>query len=115
MALLIGVIVVYAYNIESFSIRREIKNGMIRPAAYLISNLLIQLPLLLIASIFAISVSGGALRPKLLCFKALGFKPLDDLKSGKKNLFQAFETNCSTIDKIITASDTTERLRHRQL
>jgi len=58
MALLIGVIAVYAYNVESFSIRREIKNGMIHPAAYLISNLVIQLPLLLIASIFAISVSG---------------------------------------------------------
>jgi hypothetical protein len=64
MALLIGVIVVYAYNIESFSIRREIKNGMIHPAAYLISNLVIQLPLLLITSMFAISVSGKAFNPE---------------------------------------------------
>ena len=73
MALLIGVIAVYAYNVESFSIRREIKNGMIHPAAYLISNLVIQLPLLLIASIFAISVSGRAVNAQ--ASDTLKYKP----------------------------------------
>tara|TARA_B100001741_G_scaffold311521_1_gene312867 strand:- start:1029 stop:1796 length:768 start_codon:yes stop_codon:yes gene_type:complete len=54
----LGVVAVYSYNEEFSAIKREIKNGMLRPFSYLFSNALIQLPLMLFLGMCAISVSG---------------------------------------------------------
>ena len=52
------VIAAYAYAEEFPSLRREVKNGMISPAAYLLANVLIQIPMMFIMGLFALSVSG---------------------------------------------------------
>ena len=54
----LGVVAVYSYNEEFSAIKREIKNGMLRPFSYLFSNALIQIPLMLFLGMCAISVSG---------------------------------------------------------
>lgn len=38
--------------------RREVKNGMVSPYAYLLANVVIQIPMMFIMSVFALSVSG---------------------------------------------------------
>jgi ABC-type multidrug transport system ATPase subunit len=53
----LGVVAVYTYNEEYFAIKREVKNGMITPISYIISNFFIQVPLILVMSMFALSVS----------------------------------------------------------
>mmetsp|Transcript_38590 Transcript_38590/g.89093 ORF Transcript_38590/g.89093 Transcript_38590/m.89093 type:complete len:123 (+) Transcript_38590:404-772(+) len=40
----LAVIAVWAYNAEFKAIRREMKNGMVSPMAYVIANSLLQLP-----------------------------------------------------------------------
>ena len=52
------VIACFAYSEEFPSLRREVKNGMISPVSYLIANLVIQIPMLFVMSLFALSVSG---------------------------------------------------------
>mmetsp|Transcript_19713 Transcript_19713/g.49424 ORF Transcript_19713/g.49424 Transcript_19713/m.49424 type:complete len:298 (+) Transcript_19713:1-894(+) len=53
----LAVVAVYAYNEEYFAIRREVKNGMLSPVAYMVANFGIQVPLMIIMSVFALSVS----------------------------------------------------------
>ena len=53
----LGVVAVYAYNEEFFAIRREVKNGMLSPVSYMIANFGIQVPLMLVMSVCALSVS----------------------------------------------------------
>jgi len=49
-----GTIVVYAYNSEFFSIRKETKNGMLLPTSYILANFILQLPFMVILSNFAL-------------------------------------------------------------
>ena len=55
-----GVVVVLSQNLELVSVKREIKDGMYAPAAYMLIITLIQLPWMVILSIFAL-VPGGYL------------------------------------------------------
>lgn len=54
----LGVVAVYTYNEEYFAIKREVKNGMISPISYVLSNFVIQVPLMVVMSMFALSASG---------------------------------------------------------
>jgi hypothetical protein len=54
----LGVVAVFSYNEEFAAMKREIKNGMLKPISYLFSNALIQLPLMLFLAVCAVSVSG---------------------------------------------------------
>ena len=54
----LGVIAVFAMNLEFNAIKREVKDGMVRPVAYFISNAILQLPLCFVMGIFAMSVPG---------------------------------------------------------
>lgn len=54
----LGVVAVYAYNSEFLAIKREVKNGMFLPLAYFLANLVVQLPMMFVAAVFALSVSG---------------------------------------------------------
>ena len=54
----LGVIAVFALNLEFNAIKREVKDGMVRPTAYFISNAILQLPLCFVMGVFAISVPG---------------------------------------------------------
>ena len=60
----LGVIAVFAFNQEFFAVRREVRNGMYSPFAYLLASTAIQLPMMLILAAGAISISvsgrGGA-------------------------------------------------------
>jgi hypothetical protein len=47
----------WPYNEEYFAIRREVKNGMLTPMAYMIANIGIQIPMMLVMSVCALSVS----------------------------------------------------------
>jgi ABC-type multidrug transport system ATPase subunit len=47
-----GAISVYAGNIEYLSVKGEIRNGMNSPVAYLLSNLMVQLPMMLVMAFF---------------------------------------------------------------
>ena len=49
-----GVVAVFALNAEFRSIRREIKNGMISPAAYLIAKGLLEIPIMLLFAVCAL-------------------------------------------------------------
>mmetsp|Transcript_11266 Transcript_11266/g.14548 ORF Transcript_11266/g.14548 Transcript_11266/m.14548 type:complete len:764 (-) Transcript_11266:453-2744(-) len=53
-----GVIAVFAYNLEFFAVRREVKNGMISPLAYLIATSILQFPMMILFGIFSISIGG---------------------------------------------------------
>merc|ERR1711966_301262 len=52
----LGVIAVFAFNMEYFAIKREIKDGMFSPAAYLCSNMLLQIPLMIILAVFVLCI-----------------------------------------------------------
>ena len=54
----LGVVAVFSYNEEFAAMKREIKNGMLRPFSYLLANAMIQIPLMLVLGLCAISVSG---------------------------------------------------------
>eukprot|EP00039_Didymoeca_costata_P007507 m.100634 g.100634 ORF g.100634 m.100634 type:complete len:545 (+) comp13715_c1_seq2:2-1636(+) len=56
-----GVIAVWAYNSEFKAIRREVKNGMVSPLAYLGANTLIQLPVMFAFGLFALGIPGYAI------------------------------------------------------
>ena len=51
-----GVIATYAYNVEFQAIKREARNGMVNPLAYLAANFVLQLPMMLLLAMCAISV-----------------------------------------------------------
>lgn len=53
----LGVIAVFAFNQEFFAVRREVRNGMYSPFAYLLASTAIQLPMMLILAAGAISIS----------------------------------------------------------
>lgn len=55
-----GVVAVWAYNAEFKSIRREVKNGMVSPWAYLASTSLIQLPVMFIFALLALGIPAYA-------------------------------------------------------
>ena len=52
-----GVVAVYAYNIEFNAIKREVKNGMMSPIPYLFANTILLIPVMFLFAIFAVSVS----------------------------------------------------------
>eukprot|EP00293_Proteomonas_sulcata_P015920 CAMPEP_0184298722 /NCGR_PEP_ID=MMETSP1049-20130417/9474_1 /TAXON_ID=77928 /ORGANISM="Proteomonas sulcata, Strain CCMP704" /LENGTH=616 /DNA_ID=CAMNT_0026608939 /DNA_START=77 /DNA_END=1927 /DNA_ORIENTATION=+ len=53
----LGVIAVFVFNQEFIALKREIRDGMFSPFAYLFSNFVLQLPLMLIMGIAAIGIS----------------------------------------------------------
>eukprot|EP01040_Poterioochromonas_malhamensis_P014936 gene14936-16624_t len=52
-----AVIAVYVFNTEFKTIKKEIKNGMVDSIPYLFSNSIIQIPMMFLMGIFAISVA----------------------------------------------------------
>lgn len=52
----LGVVATYVYNEEFFAIKREVKNGLMSPYAYLISNVILQIPFMLLLSLFALAI-----------------------------------------------------------
>eukprot|EP00403_Amphidinium_massartii_P011216 CAMPEP_0178424242 /NCGR_PEP_ID=MMETSP0689_2-20121128/28108_1 /TAXON_ID=160604 /ORGANISM="Amphidinium massartii, Strain CS-259" /LENGTH=649 /DNA_ID=CAMNT_0020045871 /DNA_START=81 /DNA_END=2030 /DNA_ORIENTATION=- len=56
----LAVIAVYAYNAEFKAIRREMKNGMVSPVAYVLANSLLQIPVMFLFAIFALGVPAYA-------------------------------------------------------
>ena len=54
----LGVVAVIAYNMEHVSIKREVKQGMYSPGAYVIANTFLQIPMMFILAIVALSVGG---------------------------------------------------------
>lgn len=52
-----GIIAVFAFNIEYHSIKAEVKNGMYRATSYLVAKSILEIPMIFILSIFAISCS----------------------------------------------------------
>ena len=57
----LGVVATYVANEEFFAIKREVKNGMVHPVAYLLANSLIQIPFMIILSLFAMSIPAYAM------------------------------------------------------
>lgn len=51
-----AVIAVHTYNSEFFAVKREAKNGMIHPISYLVAMSVIQIPIMILFAIFALSV-----------------------------------------------------------
>ncbi|KAJ1420215.1 ABC-2 type transporter-domain-containing protein [Ochromonadaceae sp. CCMP2298] len=51
------VVAVYAYNIEFNAIKREVKNGMVSPVSYLLTNTLLTIPFMFLFGISALGVS----------------------------------------------------------
>lgn len=49
-----GVVAVYAYNAEFNSVRKEIKNGMCSPSAYLLAKSILEIPLMFFFAICAL-------------------------------------------------------------
>ena len=52
----LGVVATYVYNEEFFAIKREVKNGLLSPYAYLLANLVIQIPFMVVLSLFALAI-----------------------------------------------------------
>ena len=52
----LGVVATYVYNEEFYAIKREVKNGLLSPYSYLLSNLVIQIPLMVVLALFALAV-----------------------------------------------------------
>jgi ABC-type multidrug transport system ATPase subunit len=52
-----GVIAVYVFNNEFFTIKKEVKNGMVQPLPYLIANSILQIPVMFLFGLSAIAVS----------------------------------------------------------
>mgnify|MGYP001971004308 FL=1 len=52
----LGVVATYVYNEEFFAIKREVKNGLLSPYAYLLSNLIIQIPIMIVLALFAMAI-----------------------------------------------------------
>jgi hypothetical protein len=56
-----GVVAVWAYNAEFKSVRREVKNGMVSPSAYLLATSLIQFPVMFLFGIFGLGIPAYAI------------------------------------------------------
>ena len=52
----LGVVATYVYNEEFFAIKREVKNGLLSPYSYLLANLIIQIPFMILLSLFALAI-----------------------------------------------------------
>jgi ABC-type multidrug transport system ATPase subunit len=52
----LSLLVTYSYNEEYFAIWKEVMNGMVNPAAYVVSKSIIELPMMFVLSFFALSV-----------------------------------------------------------
>eukprot|EP00616_Rhizochromulina_sp_CCMP1243_P005891 CAMPEP_0118998186 /NCGR_PEP_ID=MMETSP1173-20130426/62939_1 /TAXON_ID=1034831 /ORGANISM="Rhizochromulina marina cf, Strain CCMP1243" /LENGTH=888 /DNA_ID=CAMNT_0006949667 /DNA_START=69 /DNA_END=2736 /DNA_ORIENTATION=- len=52
----LGVVAVFASNAEFNSVKKEIKNGMISPVSYLLAKSLLEIPIMLIFSVFALGI-----------------------------------------------------------
>jgi ABC-type multidrug transport system ATPase subunit len=53
----LGVVAVHTYNEEYYAIKREVKNGMLSPVSYLLANFVIQVPLIILMAMCALSIS----------------------------------------------------------
>jgi ABC-type multidrug transport system ATPase subunit len=53
-----GVVAVYGYSEEASSIKREVKNGIVIPSAYLVANFFLQVPLMFLLGISALLLAG---------------------------------------------------------
>ncbi|KAJ1427845.1 ABC-2 type transporter-domain-containing protein [Ochromonadaceae sp. CCMP2298] len=51
-----GVVAVYAYNAEFVAIKREVRNGMVSPVSYLLTNTLLTIPVVFIFALFGIAI-----------------------------------------------------------
>lgn len=51
-----GVVAVYALNDEFKSILRETKNGMVRPMSYVLSKMILVVPIMFIFAVFALGI-----------------------------------------------------------
>jgi len=66
------VIIVYASNEEFKIIRKETRNGFVRPSAYLLARTVIELPVMLLLAVFALGVGGFG----IMNFQASVFFPI---------------------------------------
>ena len=57
----IAVVAVYTYNSEFNSIKKEIKNGMVSPATYLLAKGMLEIPIMYIFTLFAIGIPAYAI------------------------------------------------------
>lgn len=55
------IVVTYAVNEEFFLIKKENKNGMVPVSAYFLSNLLLQIPYMIILALFAVAIPAYAI------------------------------------------------------
>jgi len=55
------IVVTYAVNEEFFLIKKENKNGLVSVAAYFMSNLLLQIPYMMILALFAVAIPAYAI------------------------------------------------------
>ena len=51
-----GVVAVFAYNATFKAIRREVKNGMVSPSAYLFATMLMEIPIMFCFALFSIGI-----------------------------------------------------------
>lgn len=65
----LGVAAVFGYNMEYFSIRKEVKDGMYSPGAYVLATTILQIPLMFVLAVGAIGVSAYGIAN----FNAAGF------------------------------------------
>jgi hypothetical protein len=56
-----GVVAVYAYNTEFVSIKREVKNGMVSPLSYLLTNTLLTIPVMFVFALFGTGIGAYAM------------------------------------------------------
>ena len=52
-----GVVATFVYNLEFLAVRREVKNGMLDPTAYLFANTIIQVPMMFMLGLSALGLS----------------------------------------------------------
>lgn len=56
-----GVVAVFALNAEYKSVHKEIKNGMVKPESYLFAKSLLEIPVMFIFAIFALTIPAYAI------------------------------------------------------
>ena len=54
----LGVVAVIAYNMDAVSIKREVKQGQYSPTSYCIANSILQLPMMFVLAIMALTIGG---------------------------------------------------------
>lgn len=88
-----GVIAVFAYNMEFFAVRREVRNGMISPKAYILASSILQLPVMALFGVFGISVGGYG----VLKMVASHYLPIWLVYSLCMYAFEVFAQLCSVL------------------